>query len=262
MEFLVDMAIDTAALDASPDAAERRRAEASAASTLAAQGHLRRIWNRTAPSGTTTVLGLYVAADRAELQELLDGLPLRRWMDITVTPLAPHPNDPAPAGSIAPAGSGDIRLPEARLTFVFRLEATVGAALDVGETTRGRRRIVPQTGGRFTGPELSGDLVPGASADWQLVLEDGSSEADIRTTLRTDDGIVLYLRSRGGRYGPPDVLARLQRGEAVDASEYTFRTATTIETAAPHLDWLNKGVFISVGGRQPSAVIYDTYLVT
>ncbi len=49
--------------------------------------------------------------------------------------------------------------------------------------------------------------------------------------------------------------------EHVDAGEYTFRTATQIETAAPDLDWLNKGVFISVGGRQPAGVIYETYLV-
>jgi muconolactone delta-isomerase len=42
---------------------------------------------------------------------------------------------------------------------------------------------------------------------------------------------------------------------------YTFRTSTQIETAAPALEWLNKGVFISVGGRQPGAVVYETYLV-
>jgi hypothetical protein len=40
-----------------------------------------------------------------------------------------------------------------------------------------------------------------------------------------------------------------------------FRTVTQIETAAPGLDWLNKGIFISVGARQPSGVIYETYLV-
>ena len=41
----------------------------------------------------------------------------------------------------------------------------------------------------------------------------------------------------------------------------TVRTSTQIETAASHLDWLNKGVFISVGGRRPGAVVYETYLV-
>jgi hypothetical protein len=47
----------------------------------------------------------------------------------------------------------------------------------------------------------------------------------------------------------------------VDASEYTFRTSTQIETAAPDLDWLNKGIFISVAGRPTGRVIYETYLV-
>ena len=63
------------------------------------------------------------------------------------------------------------------------------------------------------------------------------------------------------RHGSADVLARLARGEDADASEYTFRTSTQIETAAPALEWLNKGVFISVGARQPGGVIYETYLV-
>ena len=31
--------------------------------------------------------------------------------------------------------------------------------------------------------------------------------------------------------------------------------------AAPALDWLNKGVFVAVGGRRPGGVIYETYLV-
>lgn len=152
-------------------------------------------------------------------------------------------------------------LPEPRLTRVFRLDATVGPPLDLGETARGRRRIVPLTGGTFTGPDLSGTLVPGASADWQLVLPDGTALGDIRYTLRTDAGDLLAVRSRGVRHGHPDVLARLGRGEPVDAREYTFRAATEIETAAPALDWLNKGIFISVAGRGPGAVIYETYLV-
>jgi hypothetical protein len=57
------------------------------------------------------------------------------------------------------------------------------------------------------------------------------------------------------------VLARLARGADVDPSEYTFRTSTQIETAAAELDWLNKGVFVGVGGRQPEGVVYETYLV-
>ncbi len=154
-----------------------------------------------------------------------------------------------------------IRLPDPRLTLVYRLEATLGEPLDFGAVAQGHRRIVPQTGGTFTGPEINGKLLPGASADWQITLPDGTALADIRYTLETDGGERLYVQSRGVRHGSPEVLERIADGESVDASEYTFRTSTRIETAAPELDWLNKGVFVSVGGRQPSGVIYETYLV-
>ena len=153
------------------------------------------------------------------------------------------------------------RLPDPRLTQVYRLEATVATPLDLGDTVLGHRRIVALTGGVFTGPEINGTLIPGASADWQTVMADGTAFGDIRYTLQTGDGDLLYVRSRSVRHGRAEVLARLGRGEDVDAGEYVFRTSTRIETAAADLDWLNKGVFISVGGRQPGGVIYETYLV-
>jgi hypothetical protein len=152
-------------------------------------------------------------------------------------------------------------LPEPRLTLIYRLEAALGEPVDVGEVSAGRRRIVPLTGGTFSGPELNGELLPGASADWQIVLPDGTALGDIRYTLQTDGGALLYVQSQGVRHGSPEVLERLGRGEDVDASEYTFRTSTRIETASQELDWLNRGVFIGVGGRRPGAVLYETYLV-
>lgn len=152
-------------------------------------------------------------------------------------------------------------LPDPQLTLVYRLEAVLGEPLDLGEASQGRRRIVPLTGGTFAGPELNGKLLPGASADWQIVLADGTALGDIRYTLQTDGGALLYVQSRGVRHGSAAVLERLSRGEDVDASEYTFRTATQIETAARGLAWLNKGVFIGVGGRHAGRVVYETYLV-
>ena len=194
---------------------------------------------------------------------LLRALPLYEWMRVTVTPLAPHPNDPAiqqHAGHRPETGVSS-HVPEPRLTRVYSLEATLAPPLELGETARGRRRIVALTGGTFSGPEISGRLLPGASADWQTIRADGTALGDIRYTLQTDRGDLLYVQSRSIRHGSPEVLARLGRGEDVDPGEYTFRTSTRIETAAPDLDWLNKGIFISVAGRQPAGVIYETYLV-
>jgi hypothetical protein len=148
-------------------------------------------------------------------------------------------------------------LPEPTLTLVYHLEATVDAPLDLGDG----HRIVPLTGGTFTGPGLTGTLVPGASADWQTVLPDRTALGDIRYTLRTDGGDLLAVRSRSTRYGAPEVLARLAAGEPVDPGEYVFRASTTIRTTAPDLRRLNHGVFATVGGRSPGGVAYDTYLV-
>ena len=195
---------------------------------------------------------------------LLRALPLYEWMRVTVTPLEPHPNDPAIQQRVPrhrPAEGASSHVPEPRLTQVYSLEATLAPPLELGETAEGHRRIVPLTGGTFSGPEISGRLLPGASADWQIILPDGTTLGDIRYTLQTDRGDLLYVRSRSIRHGSPEVLARLGRGEDVDPGEYTFRTSTRIETAAPDLDWLNKGIFISVAGRQAAGVIYETYLV-
>jgi len=85
------------------------------------------------------------------------------------------------------------QLPEPRLRKVYRLEATLAEPLDLGEVVQGHRRIAPLSG-TFAGPEISGKLLPGASADWQILLPDGTALSDIRYTLQTDAGALLYLR--------------------------------------------------------------------
>jgi muconolactone delta-isomerase len=266
MEFLVEFDVDVPKGTPVSEVNDRENAEAFAAAKLAREGHLLRLWKRLVASGETKTLGLYHAESEAELDSLLGGLPLSEWMHVTVTPLEPHPNDPASGGgSRAAAGlrmpALDHQLPAPRLTLIYHLEVALGQPLDLGTTAQGHRRIVPQTGGTFTGPEIHGTLLPGASADWQIILPDGTALGDIRYTLQTHNGDLLYVQSRGVRHGSAEVLARLGRGEDVGASEYTFRTSTQIETASPSLDWLNKGVFIGVAARHSAGVIYETYLV-
>src|SRR3954447_6273007 len=163
MEFLVEFEVNVP--DGTPvsEVKDRESAEASAAAELVNEGHLVRVWNRPVAVGDTTVVGLYRADSQAHLDGLLGALPLYEWMHITVTPLQPHPNDPAGAAMRN-------QLPDPRLTQVYRLEAALGQPLELGDTAKGHRRIVPLTAGTFTGPAISGKLLPGTSADWQVVL--------------------------------------------------------------------------------------------
>jgi hypothetical protein len=152
-------------------------------------------------------------------------------------------------------------LPAPELRHIYRLDADLEVPIDLGVTPQGHRRIVALTGGRAEGPDFHAELLAMGGADWQIVRPSGSSVADIRYTLKTDRGALLYIQSHGVRHGEPDVLARLAKGEDVDPSEYTFRITVGIETSAPELAWLNDGVFIGVGARRPGGVSYDVYLV-
>jgi muconolactone D-isomerase len=44
-------------------------------------------------SGET--LGLWKAGSETELKGIIATLPLHKWMTVEITPLNPHPNDPA-----------------------------------------------------------------------------------------------------------------------------------------------------------------------
>jgi muconolactone delta-isomerase len=66
--------------------------EADRARELAGRGHLRRLW--TLP-GHGRALGLWRAQDVAEMQAIVESLPLYTWMSVQTTPLTPHHSDPA-----------------------------------------------------------------------------------------------------------------------------------------------------------------------
>jgi len=66
--------------------------EAQAAHDLAVRGHLLRLW---VLPGAGRALGLYQARDIAQMEAILELLPLARWMTAETTPLSPHPSDPA-----------------------------------------------------------------------------------------------------------------------------------------------------------------------
>jgi hypothetical protein len=146
------------------------------------------------------------------------------------------------------------------LVYAFEVRAEVAPPIEVGRTPRGTRRVVPIVGGTFEGGELKGRILAGG-ADWQLIHEDGFTQLDSRYTLETDAGDVIAVRNRGVRHAPPEVMARLLVGESVDPSLVYFATTPTFETAAPHLGWLTRSIFVGIGQRQPSSVLIQFWKI-
>ena len=131
---------------------------------------------------------------------------------------------------------------------------------DLGDTPLGRRRIIGITGGSFAGPQLSGRILPGG-ADWQVIRSDGVAYLDARYTLETSDGALIYVRNKGYRHGPKEVIERMGRGEEVDPALYYMRTTPWFETSAAQYAWLNRTICVGTGARRAAVVELDFFEV-
>ena len=144
--------------------------------------------------------------------------------------------------------------------LLFEVSVDLEAPQDVGATPHGNRQIYYVKGGSFEGPKLRGEVLPGGG-DWLLLRPDGAGELDVRGTLRTDDGHLIYTYYRGIIHASPEVMRRALQGETVDPSEYYFRTAPIYETASEKYGWLNRIVAVGVGRFRPGWVGYTVYAI-
>jgi Protein of unknown function (DUF3237) len=146
------------------------------------------------------------------------------------------------------------------LTHIADFLVEVGQPIAIGETGQGLRRVVPITGGTVQGPRLRGAIL-NAGADSQIIGPDGFTRLEARYVLRLDDGALVYVENSGIRFGPPDVMARITRGEPVDPAQVYFRSTPRFETAAPAHQWLTRPLFIASGARHPDRVALSVFEV-
>jgi muconolactone delta-isomerase len=94
MEYLVTMTTQVPEGTAAEAVEEIRGRESARSRELAAEGHLLRLWRPPLQPGEWRSIGLFAAADEAELEDVLASMPLRVWRSDQVAPLSAHPNDP------------------------------------------------------------------------------------------------------------------------------------------------------------------------
>jgi hypothetical protein len=149
--------------------------------------------------------------------------------------------------------------PAPKLEFIFGARVTVDTPQDLGAFNKGQRRVVPITGGEFSGPDMRGRVLPGA--DWQLVRHDGVAELEARYTLSTDDGATIHVRNLARRHGPAEVMAALSAGQPVEPGSYYFCGSTFFETTDERYAWMTKHIVICTGQREPATVTLQFYKV-
>jgi hypothetical protein len=144
---------------------------------------------------------------------------------------------------------------------IFTIHAELEAAMNLGQTPYGERRVIGITGGTVSGERLNGRVLSGG-ADWQIIRSDGVADIQARYTVETDSGARILVTSDGLRHGPPDVMERLARGDSVDPVLYYFRTVMRFETADPAAGWLNRILALASGQREARSVRLDVFEVT
>lgn len=141
--------------------------------------------------------------------------------------------DIASGAESAVTSGAEIRVP--RCELVYECDATLADTLAFGETSEGTRRVIPITGGRFSGPRISGEVLPGG-ADWNLSRNDGADLVDASYYLRTSDAVLLRITNRGvGKIQP-------QAGTAEEV--FLMFTTPSFEAPKGKYEWLNSSVFV------------------
>ena len=153
----------------------------------------------------------------------------------------------------------DYRKP--RLEHLFDMHVDLETPQVIGGAPAGHRQIYIVKGGTVAGPRIKGTVLPGGG-DWALMRTDGAVQLDVRATLETDDGALIYTTYSGLIILPPDVLERITGGEDVPLAEYYFYTNPMFQTASESYAWLNQTIAIGRGKALPSAVEYRLWAVS
>ena len=134
--------------------------------------------------------------------------------------------------------------------FMWDAKVKITGMINVGESKRGVRRVIPITGGTFSGPKIKGEVLPGGE-DWQLVRPDGDTELYARYLLKTDDGHVIQVINNALIH--------------TDAKTKAFYCKSVLDLEAPQnspYDYLNHAIFIGTlnmpalkPGEEPYVII-------
>src|ERR1700733_6804223 len=152
-------------------------------------------------------------------------------------------------------------VPTPGLVHVADLLVRVAEPIEIGRISGNLRRMIPIVGGEVLGPRILGRVLPGG-ADFQIMRADGVTDLHARYVIEIEAGQLIYVENSGVRYGPPELMEKLRRGEAVDPALIYFRTTPRFETAAPGCEWLMRNLFVCSGARFPDRVEMRFFQVT
>ena len=112
-------------------------------------------------------------------------------------------------------------------------------------TPAGTRVIVEVTRARIDGERLRAEMKGTAAADWLTIGPDNTGTLDVRITLETDDGALVFLSYEGRR-----------DFSQLEAPVYS---APKFDTGDERYAWLNKVQAVAKGHLDGTTLTYEIY---
>jgi len=144
-------------------------------------------------------------------------------------------------------------------TYLFSYHAAVRLPPEViGPVPEGIRANFYVTGGEISGPKITGTILP-VGADWLVIRRDGVGILDVRATMQTHDGALIYTQIMGVLDLGSDGYDKFLQGDL--PAKVFIRAVPRFQTAHPDYLWLNRLQCLNVGEIDTAAGIvkYDVY---
>lgn len=167
------------------------------------------------------------------------------------------------AALCASVSSADESARSLKTEFLMTLRAPLDPASNINDSLSISN--VTATGGRVQGPRIQGVLVP-PGGDWSRTLASGVLRLDVRLTIKTDDGALIYVSYNGIEKDSDVTEAKSKRGDVLGANDVKYWViAPTFETSSPKYAWLNElqavGRMIEYKDGPGGFVKYEIYAV-
>ena len=138
---------------------------------------------------------------------------------------------------------------EYRLEHIMSYAAKLGTREAIGNVPDGVRVNVHVIGGEVTGPRISGTF-RSLSGDWLTIRRDGVAILDIRATIETHDGALIYVTYLGTADRGEDGYEKALQGEPM-ASGTAIHISPRFQASHPNYVWLNRLHCLGIGRAFP-----------
>ena len=101
--------------------------------------------------------------------------------------------------------------------------------IQVNAGPAGTRLIVELVSAQVKGDRLRGEMLGAAAADWMIIGPEGTGMVDVRATLQTDDGAIIFVQYNG----------RMDTSQGL-RFPMTAYVAPVFETGDERYAWLNR----------------------